>query len=653
MKKKLMMVAVLLGALSLGACVDDNESQSVTDLRGAKAEQLRSIAAMNNAEAEAKLIYANAEAQLKAAEAALKQALADKAAAEALIKQLEAQLAQDTYDADLAAALAQAEKERLEAEKEIARINGEIQTNQLQLGKEIAEIQAQLLQAQLDLQGKEDYAAQEAMARLEKLAKNYSTALYSYTEEKNNLADLNTDLLELQADLDDWKARKEEKIAKNNATIALIDQQIAYFKQYENYTEDVDALKNEYALKESERDQAEDAMTAAQKELTNLETAITENQDLKDLRKTVNQNTLVDLLNNSAAYSYTIGATTVSFASYNPLVSKKNVRTPIEKEGYTKYVYKSMEIETQTPDLRPLDIAIKQANAEIDALKDDINNATTGTKVLLDAAEKAAKEAETKWKANPQQITDTEYQTILGDLQTAKDNYETDVQELEEAEATMAEIDAMYKVVSGGTTELQAAVDAYNKALAEAMAPVAEQAFALQDATELYNDLKAEADAMYAVISGNGVEEMTLEDYLCEMLLQYQGGGYYTDAALNNSWISVDGILYNNYSGTYYNSVFSIWIDLYATIIRTNAGTLKGAAAIQEAIEGLETQKEKLQARNEDYSKATTKEQTIAEQEAEIAGLAEIVNVLEIKVAQYKAALDAAVAEYDTEEPAA
>ena len=39
MKKKLMMVAVLLGALSLGACVDDNESQSVTDLRGAKAKQ--------------------------------------------------------------------------------------------------------------------------------------------------------------------------------------------------------------------------------------------------------------------------------------------------------------------------------------------------------------------------------------------------------------------------------------------------------------------------------------------------------------------------------------------------------------------------------------------------------------------------------------
>ena len=41
MKKKLMMVAVLLGALSLGACVDNDESASVEAVRNAKAEQLK------------------------------------------------------------------------------------------------------------------------------------------------------------------------------------------------------------------------------------------------------------------------------------------------------------------------------------------------------------------------------------------------------------------------------------------------------------------------------------------------------------------------------------------------------------------------------------------------------------------------------------
>ena len=138
-----MMVAVLLGALSLGACVDDNESASVTDLREAKAEQLRSIAEMNKAEAQAKLIYANAEAELKTAEANLKQALADKAAAEARIKDLEAQLKQDTYDAELAAKLAEAEKARLEAEKEIARLASKVKSMmsiELNLGQMVEDV---------------------------------------------------------------------------------------------------------------------------------------------------------------------------------------------------------------------------------------------------------------------------------------------------------------------------------------------------------------------------------------------------------------------------------------------------------------------------------------------------------------------------------
>ena len=76
MKKKLMMVAVLLGALTLGACVDDNESASVTAIRNAKAAQLQAVAALYNAQAQAAATAAEAEAALKAAEAAYQQALA-------------------------------------------------------------------------------------------------------------------------------------------------------------------------------------------------------------------------------------------------------------------------------------------------------------------------------------------------------------------------------------------------------------------------------------------------------------------------------------------------------------------------------------------------------------------------------------------------
>lgn len=76
MKKKLMMVAVLLGALSLGACVDDNESQSVTDLRGAKAEQLRAAAELDRAKAAAEEVLAAAQADFLAAKAEFERAQA-------------------------------------------------------------------------------------------------------------------------------------------------------------------------------------------------------------------------------------------------------------------------------------------------------------------------------------------------------------------------------------------------------------------------------------------------------------------------------------------------------------------------------------------------------------------------------------------------
>ena len=82
MKKKFIAVYALIGVLALGStaltsCVDDNESASVTAIRDAKAQQLASIAALNNAQAAAAELAAQAEADLKAAQAAYNQALAN------------------------------------------------------------------------------------------------------------------------------------------------------------------------------------------------------------------------------------------------------------------------------------------------------------------------------------------------------------------------------------------------------------------------------------------------------------------------------------------------------------------------------------------------------------------------------------------------
>ena len=86
MKKKLVMVAVLLGALSLGACVDNNESTSVEAVRNAKAEQLKGLAALANAQAEATKITAEAEAALKNAQAEYQKEMTEEANRNLLLK---------------------------------------------------------------------------------------------------------------------------------------------------------------------------------------------------------------------------------------------------------------------------------------------------------------------------------------------------------------------------------------------------------------------------------------------------------------------------------------------------------------------------------------------------------------------------------------
>ena len=74
-----MMVAVLLGALSLGACVDDNESASVTQLRDAKAQQLLALAEKAKAEGEAAKIQAEAEKAMADAWAAYQNEMTEEA----------------------------------------------------------------------------------------------------------------------------------------------------------------------------------------------------------------------------------------------------------------------------------------------------------------------------------------------------------------------------------------------------------------------------------------------------------------------------------------------------------------------------------------------------------------------------------------------
>ena len=187
MKKKLMMVAVLLGALSLGACVDNDESASVEAVRNAKAEQLKGLAALANAQAEATKITAEAEAALKNAQAEYQKEMTEEAKQKFAVKieQIKAKAEQDIAAAKLQAAQDQ--------------------------------------QALLDLADK----------RLRELYSQYSIAvgeLNQYTGRKLNAV---TELTALESGIVDFKTQQEINIARQERYIANYNFQIGLYEKYE------------------------------------------------------------------------------------------------------------------------------------------------------------------------------------------------------------------------------------------------------------------------------------------------------------------------------------------------------------------------------------------------------------------------------------
>ena len=214
-----MMVAVLLGALSLGACVDDNESASVTNIRDAKAEQLRSLATLNEAKAEAELIRANAEAALKNAKAAYEQAQADK-------EQFELQKAQEEYALAI----------------ENIRIRYQIQ---------LANLQKQLLEAQQDL---EDVDYQRVSA----LFTRYYLELDKLTGYQRSLVEQQSQLARLEANIvsaQEWAEYNNlwitNEIASIDAQLAVLTDDAYDGLDVEELQAQADAKYKEYQLAEA------------------------------------------------------------------------------------------------------------------------------------------------------------------------------------------------------------------------------------------------------------------------------------------------------------------------------------------------------------------------------------------------------------------
>ncbi len=167
-----MLVAVLLGSLALASCVDDKESDSVTALRNAMTEQIKSKTTLNNVAAEVDKMKAEAEV-------AYKQALAAQVAVDTESAKQELALAQATFDAAVEAANAKLQSE----------LQSYLSTAATTANSTLASLQYNYATALEDLQDRksEKLKAEANIAMLEKDVEvaqaNAKTQAYSYRQQ--------------------------------------------------------------------------------------------------------------------------------------------------------------------------------------------------------------------------------------------------------------------------------------------------------------------------------------------------------------------------------------------------------------------------------------------------------------------------------------
>ena len=303
MKKKFMMVTLLLGTLFLGACVDDNETASVSAVREATAKQLKSVAAMNRAEAEAQKTLAAAEVALMQAKAAAEKANAEYSRAQLEIRQktlelMELRKEEQTIEnqreqARLETALADLEKAKKQAQADLDRIAAEMEQAAVQAQADLLNYQRELMIAQenlLDYQEQLEQAktdAEKAIINAERtkvsaLAQFYSQAVGDWVRVKGELKSLNTDLVRFENELISAQQLKQRNIIANNNKIALYTIYIEKYKQYENYTEDFAALQSKYDEAIAEQKKVNDAYMGAKTLYDAVRPDLTSSEEMED-----------------------------------------------------------------------------------------------------------------------------------------------------------------------------------------------------------------------------------------------------------------------------------------------------------------------------------------------------------------------------------
>lgn len=640
-----MMVAVLLGALTLGACVDDNESQSVTDVRNAKTEQLKSIAAMNNAEAQAKITLANADAAIKAAEAAQKQALADKAAAEAKIKELELKMAEATYDADLAAQLAKAEQDKIAAEYQIQLSQSQIDKLVLSLQKEMAVLQQQLLQAQKDLADKESSIADEKLKDLNKLADKYANQLNKYTSAELLVVKKKADISAAEAELKDWESLIAADVAAKEFQIQLEETQIANLKKYTNYKEDLNGLMADLQDLSNAFNLANDKYLPLNAAYNAIDVATLKTEKkVDDLEAAIEETNMYKLIDNTLDYAYLVNYTyncsPIKTYNYKNFSITNGDLTYNSSDNSSK---DSLDVELAYKDVRTLEVYVNNEIAfqDVKGKKEAIDTKDTGLKALYDAAVKKSAAAEKAWKeaaAADKAAAETAYNIARGEETTAKTNYETAETNLETAENNVEGLNLILSLVSDKkeAEDFVAAVKAYNEAIVACHTEKANAMFAKDASENAKNAAENEYKTLLAVANGTTT---TSNSYVMINMVDLFTGNWPSgilgdNANFDGNWLD------SNYPNFDWGSLQAA--NIYIRIVTTNAG-IDGAIGIDNAIKTFESDIEDLKDEIATLKNTTSAEETLVGKKAEVEGLNAKLSTLKIRLDATKAKLDAAI----------
>ena len=543
-----MMAAALFGAMTLGACVDNQESQSVTDIRDAKTEELKSLAALNNAQAEVAKIMANAEASLMAAEAQLTKALAEQVEAETALLEVEAELAAvkvQMAQAQLESALielerqaAELEAEKAEYEQRIAVAQAEMVAAEAKLEVFLAEQEAALLAQQVAI-----INATKSLETAQKV--NYIGLFNEYNSAVNTLNQARTQLLTAQ---NNYTAAENgiittvegyledilgytEAIVEAAEAIANLEAKAELFAEYVTLTDA--ELEEKIAEKMEEYDPAVTALNLARLAYNRYFEANPQPEFPEDV--TLYENTVNNLYNGYALPYHTINLgyqylgmpeIVVNYETnaigyylptedpwveeFYPIFEKADVggnapyvATEVENE-YGQYYYTYAPGEGWS---------INEANFE-DYLENwgkmlevnaDAETLEANKKALETAKADAVKAVEAYEKAieayNNVDETIAAAKKVADEAKAAADKAVADAKAVKDAEKdVIAEEDALHKATSAARQAQKAAEEAYNKAWDKAMAAgsTAADKAAAQAAYEAYQEATKKYEAAVA-----------------------------------------------------------------------------------------------------------------------------------------------------------